>query len=83
MRKFYYSGPNRTICSALNEIRACFKTHNYAPIKSLVEEVQVMANRMEAALYNQKDIMEMEEYRSQLKKECKELEAKKKELKND
>ena len=47
--------PNRTLCDVLEEMRKCNKTRNFAPLGGLIEEVQSMANRMEAALYEQKD----------------------------
>ena len=40
----------RTMCDALDEMRKCFKCYNFAPIKGLIEEVQIMANRMESKL---------------------------------
>jgi len=68
--------PNRTICTVLEEIRTCIKTLNFSYLPGLLEEIQTMANRMEAKLYTIKDF----EY---LEKKVKELEKKKKELDTD
>ena len=62
--------PHRTLCDVLEEIRMCHKTRNYAPILGLTEEAQGMANRMESALYEQKDY---EAWRKRVKTEKKEL----------
>ena len=67
---------NRMICAVLNEIRECDKTKNYSYLIGLVEEVQVLANRMEAALWDQKEFVHMEERYNKLKKKVKELEKK-------
>lgn len=75
--------PNRTVCSVLEELRTCYKTRNFAPMLSLIEEVQYMANRMEAALNDQRDVREWQEERSKLKNEIRQLRTEKKELKND
>ena len=47
--------PNRTMCDVLEEMRKCHETHNYAPLLGLIEEIQSMANRMEASLYDKSD----------------------------
>lgn len=68
--------PNRTLCDVLGEMRECSKTRNFSPLKGLIEEAQSMANRMESALYEQKDYEswrkktkeEKEEYRRLLRK---------------
>ena len=51
-----YTYPNRLLCTILDEIRELFKTLNFAPMLSLIEEVQVVANRMEAAIDMSKSI---------------------------
>ena len=68
--------PNRTVCAVLDEMRKCHKTRNFAYLDSLIEEVQSLANRMEAKLWDQKDYEHMMERRDELKREIKELEAK-------
>jgi hypothetical protein len=42
--------PNRYICDVLREIKDCVKIGRIDMIKGLVQELQVMANRMEAKL---------------------------------
>ncbi len=69
-------GRNRMICSVLHEIRECDKTKNYSYLIGLLEEAQVLANRMESALWDQKEFLHMEERYNKLKKEVKELEKK-------
>jgi cell division protein FtsB len=59
-----------------DEMRKCNETRNYAYLLSLIEEAQSMANRMEAALGNVKDIKKLSETRSELKAEVKKLEEK-------
>lgn len=73
-------GVNRTICSVLEEMRKAHATHNYSILLSLIEEVQTLANRMEAALYDYGDLEHMEEAKRELKKELKKLETDKKAL---
>lgn len=70
--------PNRTLCSVLDAMRDADKTKNYSYMLGLIEEAQYLANRMEAALWNQKDFNTLSEKVSALNKELKELEAKKK-----
>ena len=72
MRTRYY-GINRYLCSVLDDMRKCDETKNYAPLKSLIEEAQILGNRMEAGLADVKDIKNLLEERSELKKEVKEL----------
>ena len=72
--------PNRTACTVLDEIRACFKTCNFSPVLGLVEELQSIFNRMESSLYDKKDIEYYTKQCSSLKKEVNELEDKKEEL---
>jgi ElaB/YqjD/DUF883 family membrane-anchored ribosome-binding protein len=54
-------------------MRNCNKTRNYAPIESLIEEVQILANRMESALSDKRDIKSMNEEWRELKNKLKEL----------
>ncbi len=68
-----YFGINRYICSVLEDMRSCWKTRNFAPIAGLISEAQVLANRMEAALADQKDFLELSEECSKLRKEYKKL----------
>ena len=54
-------GLNRYICDVLEEMRTSTKTLNFALIPSLIEEVQTMANRMEMALSDMKDLKGLKE----------------------
>ena len=47
---------HRYVCSVLDEMRACNKTRNYSPLLSQIEEVQVLVNRMEAALSEKQEL---------------------------
>lgn len=69
--------PNRTICSIIEEIRKCHKTRNYSYLPGLLEEVQSAANRMEAALWDQKDLERLRSDRKELQNEIKQLKEEK------
>lgn len=71
---------NRTLCDVLEDMRRCQKTHNYAALEALIEEAQIMGNKMEAAIGDKNDIQEMQETRSELKKQIKKLKKKRKKL---
>lgn len=76
MAEFYL---HRTLCDVLEEMRACWKTRNFAAMKGLIEEAQAMGNRMESALGSMKDIAKIEKkflaLRREYKEANKELEA--------
>lgn len=88
----YYGLPNRYICQVIAEMRDSVKTLSecctpeLVPrmnfLLSLIEEMQCLAQRMEAALEDNKDYEAYRQERSQLKREIKALEARKKELEN-
>ena len=42
--------PYRTLCDVLDEMRSTYKTRNFASLLGLIEEAQMMGNRMEAKL---------------------------------
>lgn len=71
-------GPNRYVCSVLDEMRALDKTKNYSCLLSLIEEVQTLVNRMEAGLADVKDLKYLKEQIQESKDELSEL---KKEIK--
>lgn len=82
MNRFYGKDyPNRTMCAVLDEMRECNKTRNFAPLLGLIEEIQIMGNKMEAGLSDKHDLEEMKEQRSIMNKELKKLQAKIDELK--
>lgn len=68
--------PSRTICEVLNEIRALYKTCNFGAIPGLVEELQMLADRMEAKLDTQKTYF-------QIRDEIRKLKTKRNELQNE
>ena len=72
---------NRTLCDVLEEMRKCNETRNYCGLISLIEEAQSMANRMEASLYEKKDLNNMHDEWVKLKKEIKILRKERDELK--
>lgn len=76
-RGIYMSTPNRTICDVLREMRECTKTQNYSYLLGLIEEAQTMANRMEAALWDQNDIEYARKQHKKLKKEIEQMERQK------
>jgi uncharacterized protein Yka (UPF0111/DUF47 family) len=76
------------VCDVLEEMRTSVKTLNFAMIPSLIEEVQTMANRMEMALEDMKDlktlkneIVDKKEELESLKDEIRKIEKKKKKKK--
>jgi len=69
----YRDWPNRTICDVLKGMRKADETKNYSHLRGLIEEAQVYADRMEASLYDQKDIYEGQEKKSKMKKEIRAL----------
>jgi hypothetical protein len=75
--------PNRTICSIIEECRSCTKTGNYSYLPGLLEEIQSAANRMEAALWDQKDLERLREKRKELEAEIKQLKKEKQVLAPD
>ena len=81
--RFYRHYPNRTLCDVLEEVRKCIKTQNYSYLPGLVEEIQSLGNRMEAALEDANDLEHNKEQLRELKKEIKELETKKKDLEDE
>jgi uncharacterized protein YlxW (UPF0749 family) len=73
--------PNRTVCAILEDMRSCFKTYNFAAMLSLIEELQVRGNRMEAAIDDSHDLEAMLDERRELRKELEDLQKKIKNLK--
>jgi len=71
---------NRTLCDVLEEMRKCHETRNYSYLSGLIEEVQSMGNRMEAALSDGHDyertLGRLKAAEKELKKTTKELEEK-------
>jgi len=67
---------NRTLCDVLDEMRTCFKTYNFSPMLALIEEAQMMGNKMEAGLGDKHDIKKMESRKEELINELRELREK-------
>ena len=68
--------PNRLVCNVLDEMRDCSKTRNFSYLDGLIEEVQVLVNRMESKLMDQKDLDELNEEIREGKVELKRLKQK-------
>lgn len=84
----FVSTPNRTLCDVLEDMRKYTKTIGLTTnqtqiVSSLIEELQILGNRMEAGLWDQKDIKDLYEERSKLKKQVKKLKKKKDKLKGE
>lgn len=77
-----YSWPNRTLCSILEDIRTMHKTRNFAGLLGAIEEIQWAGNRMEAAIADAKDVMELKKERSKLRAEVNDLKQQVEKLKN-
>ena len=71
---------NRFLCDVLSEMRKCVKTSNFSYLLGLIEEVQTLASRMEAKLYDIKDFERLHEEIKDLQKKKKKLEEKVEEL---
>jgi len=72
--------PNRTLCAVFEDMRNAYKTYNFGSIASLIEEAQMLANRMEAKLENAHDYERQREELRKLNKEIEKLETKKETL---
>jgi len=82
MNKFSFL-PNRTVCAVLEEMRKIHETRNYSYLLALIEEVQSLANRMEAALEDKRDVKRWNVEREKLKSEIKALHKEKAKLKGE
>jgi len=78
-----YSIHGRTMCDALQDMRAAVKAMSFGYMSGLIEEVQTMGNRMESALEDKKNLRHGAEYAKELKREIKELEEKRDALRAD
>jgi len=79
--RFTY-GPNRFVCSVLEELREANKKLNHFTLHiskkhmaSLIEEAQTAVNRMEAGLNDIRDVEELKDKRRELSQECTRLHA--------
>lgn len=67
---------SRLLCDVLEDMRIVLKTLNFSSLPGLVEEAQVLGNRMESKLRQYKAIKESEKYAAELKAEIVLLENK-------
>ena len=81
MDRYYWK--NRTLCDVLRDMRRCNRNRNYAPLKSLINEVQIMGNRMEAGLIDIADLSKLAEAQSEARKELRALNKKVKAAKEE
>lgn len=72
--------PNRYLCDVLDEMRKCNETRNYSYLLGLIEEAQMLGNRMEAALEDRRDLATWRKKVSEEKAEYKKLLAETNEL---
>ena len=77
------SWPARTICACLEDMRSAFKTYNFSNIASLIEEVQMLANRMEAHIETEHSYNDRRDKLREVQEEIKETEEELKLLKNE
>ena len=68
--------PNRYVCDVLDEIRKLNKARNYGSLLGMVEEVQTLVNRMEAALGDKAEYQRWHDKAKEEKAEYKKLLAK-------
>lgn len=73
MNRYMSTFPNRTLCAVLDDMRSCLKSLNFGAMLGLIEELQLLGNRMEAGLEDQRDVRDMLEYKSKLKSEIDKL----------
>ena len=69
-------GLNRYICTVLEEMRQCTKNLNFSVLPSLIEEAQILSNRMEAKLHDVKDLNNLHDKIKEKKLILNELEEK-------
>ncbi len=74
--------PSRYLCDVFEEMRTCDKTRNFSYMPGLIEEAQVLANRMEASLHDKAalrrlrtDIRELKDERLELQHEIEEMKS--------
>ena len=71
--KYDWGYPHRYVCDVLEEMRVAHKGRNYSYFGTLIEETQVLVNRMEDALGVNKDVRQTHIKLKELKKEYDEL----------
>ena len=71
---------NRSVCEVLDEMRKCYETRNFSYLLGLIEEVQSMANKMEAKINDVNDFHHLQNRHKNLKNECRHLQEQVEEL---
>ena len=66
---------HRTICDVLEEIRQIDKHKNYSYLLGLIEEAQMLGNRMEAGLEEKHDLERYHEKANEAQKKYKKIET--------
>ncbi len=79
----YIGYPNRFLCSVFDDMRSCIKTLNFSYLNALIEEAQMLANKMEAALEDAADLKSLRDDIHKLKDTRKALEEEVKEMISD
>ena len=74
---------HRYVCDVLGEMRTAVKVGRIDMLSGLIEEIQTMANRMEAQLYEYRDVGYDLEAARDLRKELKSLKKTAEELEKD
>lgn len=69
----FWGFPSRTVCQCLTEMRDLYKTCNFGALPGLIEEVQMLANRMEAQLDTQYSYAELRDKIRKGKEELKQI----------
>lgn len=84
MSMFSSFGPNRYMCSVLDEMRKQLEVLDILNLKQYksitamcIEEIQTMGNRMESAIEDVGDIEKLLEKRNELKREIRKLRTEK------
>jgi hypothetical protein len=77
------SWPNRTARDVLEEMRKRNETRNYSYLHGLIEEMQSMANRMEAKLSDFRDIEDSHKQKREAEEEMKAVKEKLRRLKKE
>lgn len=76
-------GPTRYICDVIEEMRKCYETRNFGYIIGLIEECQMLANRMESKLTENNGVETLHDQIKTLKKESAKLETEKENISSE
>jgi hypothetical protein len=73
----------KEVIEAITNIKVLALTNQFSALPGAIEHWQTVANKMEAALWDQKDLLRLREDISKLKKEKKSLQAELKKPESD